>query len=94
MLPVVTGLALAVALVAQALVTRRLWRSDLYEDRQKAAQTVLIWLLPVFGAAVVHAGLRQRDDVRRLAPNREGGEHEALWENAPVDDPSPGSPDA
>jgi hypothetical protein len=97
MLTAVTGLALAGALLAQALVTRRLWRSDLYEAPQKTAQTVLIWLLPVLGAAVVHAGLRQHEDVRRLPANQDGGEHASLWEDGPLGDdappPDPGSPD-
>lgn len=69
----------AAAILAQSFITVRLWRSDLYSRDQKIAQSVLIWILPVVGSIVVYAGLRQQDDVARLAPNPENGEHESLW---------------
>jgi len=46
---VVLGLALA---TVNARVTRRIWRSGLYERRQLVAQTALIWLLPGSAFAV------------------------------------------
>jgi hypothetical protein len=76
------GLAMV---VVDGLVTRRLWASDLYTREQKIAQTVLAWALPVLGAAIVYAAVRQRDDVPRLRSNPEGGDHESLWGNNHLD---------
>ena len=45
-----TGLAIALV-IANALATRRLWASAMYEPPQKIAQTVLVWLVP--GSVVV-----------------------------------------
>lgn len=39
------GAGVAVA-IANALTTRSLWRSSMFERSQKIAQTVLIWLVP------------------------------------------------
>ena len=36
--------------VWNAIVTRRLWRSSMYERSQRLAQTTMIWLLP--GSAI------------------------------------------
>jgi hypothetical protein len=41
--PVAVGAAVA---VANALTTRRLWTSAMFERSQKVAQTAMIWLLP------------------------------------------------
>jgi hypothetical protein len=41
--PVAVG---AVVAVANALTTRRLWTSAMFERSQKVAQTAMIWLLP------------------------------------------------
>jgi hypothetical protein len=37
----------------QALATLRVWRSDDYDREHKAAQTRLIWMVPLIGAVVV-----------------------------------------
>jgi hypothetical protein len=42
-------------------------------------------MLPVAGAIVVYAGLRHEEDVPRLKPNPEGGQHESLWGNSHLD---------
>jgi hypothetical protein len=44
---------LVAALVFQVWVTLRLRRTSIYDRSQKSAQTKLIWLLPVVGAAIV-----------------------------------------
>lgn len=54
---VLAGLALLVAVVFQAWVTLKVRRSTEYDDQQKSLQTKLIWLVPVFGAAVVFSGM-------------------------------------
>ncbi|AGP34008.1 hypothetical protein BE04_27655 [Sorangium cellulosum] len=71
MIQVISWATIAAAAVAQAFITARLWRSDLYLREQKIAQSALIWLLPIVGAIVVYAGLRQQDDVSRPTPNSE-----------------------
>ncbi|KYG07359.1 hypothetical protein BE21_29710 [Sorangium cellulosum] len=71
MIQVISWATIAAAAVAQAFITARLWRSDLYLSEQKIAQSALIWLLPIVGAIVVYAGLRQQDDVSRPTPNPE-----------------------
>ncbi|XXX78436.1 hypothetical protein WMF30_06655 [Sorangium sp. So ce134] len=68
---VISWATIAAAVVAQALITARLWRSELYSRKQKVAQAVLIWILPVVGSILVYAGLRQGDDVSRPTPNPE-----------------------
>jgi len=40
-------------LVLQAYVTYWLWREPIYLKAEKIAQTKLIWLLPLLGAAMV-----------------------------------------
>ena len=54
-LPLVLGIGggLIVAAV-NAVTTRSLWRSPMFERSQKAAQTVLIWLFPGSFAVVQH----------------------------------------
>lgn len=52
------GVVLLVAAFAfQIWVTLRLRRTTLYDRSQKNAQTKLIWLLPVVGAAIVFSVL-------------------------------------
>jgi hypothetical protein len=40
------GGLMAVLVAANVVITRRLWRSPLFERSQKIAQTALIWLVP------------------------------------------------
>jgi hypothetical protein len=56
-----------------AVVTRRLWQSPMYERSQRVAQTLLLWLLP--GAAIlVNWVLRGMPDKRPdLDPNFNDG---------------------
>ena len=54
---------------------------DLYTRQQQVAQSILIWLVPLAGAIVVYAGLRQHDDVSEQEPNEDVSEHESLWGN-------------
>lgn len=79
MLTLAAYLALAVVIVAQAVVTALLWRSGLYLRGQKVAQSAVIWLVPIAGAAVVYAGLRHEEDVVSPRPTPQIEEHESLW---------------
>ncbi len=66
--PVLVLAVLSVGL-AQLVVTVRVWRSDWFSRPQKVALSVLVWLVPVLGAAVAYAALRHDDDVSRPKPN-------------------------
>jgi len=46
----------------QFRVTRRVWRSQAFDRPQKMAQSKLIWLLPVVGAALVSSVLEEEDE--------------------------------
>lgn len=48
---------LLAALVFQVWVTLRLRRTQIFDASQKLAQTKLIWLVPVLGAAIVFSVL-------------------------------------
>ena len=45
----------------QARTTQRVWRSKAFDRPQKVAQSRLIWLLPLVGAAIVGAVLDDED---------------------------------
>jgi hypothetical protein len=68
---ILTWTTVAAAILAQAFITGRLWRSELCSRHQKLLQSALIWLLPVAGCFIVYSGLRQEDDVSRPTPNTE-----------------------
>jgi hypothetical protein len=55
-----------VALLAfQIWLTVRVFRSRLYERKQKIWQAQLIWLLPIIGAGLVFSVLREDDRASR-----------------------------
>jgi putative copper export protein len=45
--------AIAAVLLFQAWLTHRVFKSKLYERKQKIMQAQLIWLLPIIGAGLV-----------------------------------------
>jgi hypothetical protein len=49
-----TGFVALVAIAYQAWVTQLLVRGSVLERRQLRAQLVLVWLLPLLGAAICH----------------------------------------
>lgn len=60
--------AVLIALVAfQIWLTVRVHRSKLYEPKQKAYQTQLIWLLPIIGAGLVFSILHEDEKAERPA---------------------------
>ena len=56
---IVVGVVLAAVVVFQAWLTRRVWKSNLYEHKQKVWQSQLIWLLPIIGAGLVFTILQE-----------------------------------
>ena len=58
------GILLLLAIFAfQVRTTVRVWRSRVFDRPQKVAQSRLIWLLPLIGAAIVGSVLE--DEERR-----------------------------
>lgn len=67
----VLGTLLLLAILAfQVRTTLRVWRSRAFDRPQKLAQSRLIWLLPLIGAAIVGAVLE--DEERRDRGNPPG----------------------
>ena len=54
----VVGAAFLALLSFQAWLTVRVFRSGLYERKQKVWQAQLIWLVPIIGAGLVFSVLR------------------------------------
>ena len=54
-------------LAFQAWLTRRVFRSQLYERKQKIWQAQLIWLLPIIGAGLVFSILQEDSKAEREA---------------------------
>jgi hypothetical protein len=63
-------LAVAVVVVFQAWLTRRVWKSELYERKQKIWQAQLIWLLPIVGAGLVFSILQEDRKAERDAASQ------------------------
>ncbi len=64
---IVIGVAIVSVLVFQAWLTRRVWKSQLYERKQKIWQAQLIWLLPILGAGLVFTILQEDRKAERDA---------------------------
>ncbi len=61
-------IAAVAALVGfQVWLTHRVFKSKLYERRQKIMQAQLIWLLPIIGAGVVFSVLQDDAKAEREA---------------------------
>jgi hypothetical protein len=59
---IVIALAIAAVVIFQVWLTRRVFKSQLYEPKQKVWQAQLIWLLPIIGAGLVFSILQ--DDLK------------------------------
>ncbi|XXT24245.1 hypothetical protein WME94_22165 [Sorangium sp. So ce429] len=64
---ILVGTALAALLAFQIYVTVRVFRSRVYEPKQKVWQAQLVWLLPIIGAGLVFSILQEEDRSRRDA---------------------------
>ncbi|WP_438030576.1 hypothetical protein [Sorangium sp. So ce233] len=64
---ILVGTALAALLAFQVYVTVRVFRSRVYEPKQKVYQAQLVWLLPIIGAGLVFSILQEEDRSRRDA---------------------------
>ncbi len=62
---ILIALAVAAVFVFQAWLTRRVFKSNLYERKQKIWQAQLIWLLPIIGAGLVFTILQEDAKAER-----------------------------
>ncbi|KYF65802.1 hypothetical protein [Sorangium cellulosum] len=69
---ILIGTALAAVLAFQVYVTVRVFRSRVYEPKQKVYQAQLVWLLPIIGAGLVFSILQEEDKSRRDASSHLG----------------------
>lgn len=67
---VVVGLVVVALVTFQIWLTARVFRSRLYERKQKIWQAQLIWLLPVIGAGLVFSILQEDDKAQRGTSSR------------------------
>ncbi len=67
---IVVALAFAAVVAFQAWLTRRVWKSHLYERKQKIWQAQLIWLLPILGAGLVFTILQEDRQAERDAASQ------------------------
>jgi hypothetical protein len=67
---IVLSLALVAVVAFQIWLTVRVFRSGMYERKQKIWQAQMIWFLPIIGAGLVFSILREDD-----AANREASTH-------------------
>jgi uncharacterized iron-regulated membrane protein len=59
---IVMGLLAASLIGFQIWLTRRVFRSKMFEQKQKIWQAQLIWLVPIIGATLVFAVLQEEND--------------------------------
>jgi putative copper export protein len=55
--------------VFQIWLTRRVFRSDMFERRQKILQAQLIWLVPILGAGLVFSVLHEESKNEGQPPS-------------------------
>jgi putative effector of murein hydrolase LrgA (UPF0299 family) len=63
------GLAILGLVVFQTWLTVQVFRSNMFEKKQKWLQAQLIWLIPVVGAGLVFSVLREEADRDRRPPS-------------------------
>ena len=66
---IVLGLLVACVIGFQIWLTRRVFRSAMFERKQKIWQAQLIWLVPIIGATLVFAVLSEEKDQGGRPPS-------------------------
>jgi hypothetical protein len=64
---ILIGAAILAVVAFQVYLTVRVFRSRMYEQKQKVWQAQLIWLLPIIGAGLVFTMLQEDDQAEREA---------------------------
>jgi hypothetical protein len=67
---ILVTLVVAAVVVFQAWLTRRVFKSPLYERKQKIWQAQIIWLLPILGAGLVFSILQEDRKADRDASSK------------------------
>jgi putative copper export protein len=67
---IVLALVVSAVVAFQAWLTRRVFKSQLYERKQKIWQAQLIWLLPILGAGLVFTILQEDRQAERDAASQ------------------------
>jgi hypothetical protein len=65
---IVGAIVILLVLLFQLRVTTRVWRSQAFDRPQKMAQSKLIWLMPLIGAALVASVLEEEDERGKGPP--------------------------
>jgi len=68
-LEVAVGLFLVCLVAFQVWLTVRVFRSKMFEHRQKVLQAQLIWLVPLIGAGLVFSILQEESPSDRRPPS-------------------------
>lgn len=69
---IVFALVLLALATFQTWLTVRVFRSNLYERKQKIWQAQLIWLLPIIGAGLVFSILHEDEQSQRPSSELKG----------------------
>ena len=69
----ITYIVATVIVLLNIYATVRLWRSDSFNQFQKTAQSVIVWLLPVVGAVMVIAFIKE-DETPKGPDNPNNGQ--------------------
>lgn len=64
---IVMGTLIAALVIFQIWLTVRVFRSRMYEPKQKVWQAQLIWLVPIIGAGLVFTILQEDKKAERAA---------------------------
>ena len=67
---IIVALAFVGLISFQVWLTARVFRSRLYEKKQKIWQAQLIWLVPIIGAGLVFSILQEDDRSQRGASSK------------------------
>ena len=68
-LEVAVGVVILALVIFQAWLTVRVFRSKMFERRQKVLQAQLIWLVPIIGAGLVFSILQEETPGDRQPPS-------------------------
>jgi hypothetical protein len=68
----VFGVALALLVAFQSWLTVRVFKSKMFDRKQKVLQTQLIWLVPIIGASLVFTVLHEEDSLNKPTRQMKG----------------------
>lgn len=67
MFEIVIGAVILALIIFQVWLTTRVFKSRMYERKQKIWQAQLIWLVPILGAGLVFSILQEDERAQRSA---------------------------